>query len=439
MPKQENAIVLMNGEITIFQREESKRGIYYVRVKDKDGTAIIKSTKTSNIDIARNFAFDFLIEVKGKIKQGIVVKSPSVADCYKSWINDFWSKDDRYDENALNTREANKKDNRFKLITYQFKKYILPFMGKLNVSSINSRLIVEYCIHRSNYYKENPEKQTPLTKITPSITTIKMELTAIRQLLNYALAKGYVKELPLFKIPEQAVKLAPKRVRSGVSKEEFDKLMEYEKNGFKIDGEGKTLDKRHLAQRRLICRLLEFISLTYLRAGEALNLKWSDLSIFTNDEGQRFFKISVRDGKTGAREVIAQTYIIWCLQGLKEITGSYEYIFCDPNSGKRLENPNKTIRTMFSEIGINRTIVLYDFRHYGITQALLMGNDIYDISLNAGTSVSHIESTYSKVLVIHKAQKLSRSRVGPMVVGAENTEPVFDLAVKTLGDLIKQE
>lgn len=439
MPKQENQIILMNGEISLFQRSNGKKGIYYVRVKDKDGTAVIKSTKTGNIDLARDFAFNFLIEVKSKIKAGIIVKSPTIKSCYELWIKEFWRKDERFNEQSLDIRNVNKKNNRFKMVVYQFNKYILPFMGALNVSAIKTQTIIDYCIHRSNYYRDNPHKINSLTKLTPSITTIKMELTAIRHLLKYALVKGFITEIPTFDIPTTAVKLNPKRVRTGITKEEYDKVVWHEEQDFNSDESIKLLDKRHILQRKIVCRLMEFVSLTYLRAGEALRLKWTDISIFTGEDENKYFKISIRDGKTGARTVIAPHIIAFCLGQLKDITGKFDYIFCDPKTGKVLENPNKTINKLFNEVGIKRRIVLYDFRHFGITQALLLGNDIYDISLNAGTSVSHIQNTYSKVLVSQKANKLARFRRLGKMYEANKSQVLVDMTIKDLGDLIRQE
>lgn len=439
MPKQENQITLMNGEIVIFQREESKKGTYYVRIKDKDGSAIIKSTKTASIDFARKFAIDFFIESKAKISQGIEIRSPIVSSVFNQWVDEYWRLDDRFDENALNPKEANKKNNRFRLIAYQFRKYILPFMGKMRITEINSKLILDYTIHRSKYYKDRPNEVTPLTKTTPSITTVKMELTAIRQLLKYALLKGYISSIPVIEIPKSAVKLAEPKVRSGISKQEYELLMDHEENKFFKEEEIKILDTRQRKQRHLICRLIEFVSKTYLRAGEALNLKWSDLFIFTGDDNVKYIKLIVRDGKTGGRTVVCPLDIVMCLFRLKEITGNFEYLFCDVKTGRKLENPNKTIRTLFSEIGVKRRIVLYDFRHYGITQALLSGVDIYTLSRNAGTSVSHIENTYSKVLVVQQADKLSRFRVAGKNYKADESQKLIDFAIGSLGDLITEE
>jgi integrase len=439
VPKQENQITLMNGEIVIFQREDSKKGTYYVRIKDKDGSAIIKSTKTANIDFARKFAIDFFIDSKSKISQGVEIRSPIVSAVFNQWVEEYWRLDDRFDENALNPNEVNKKNNRFRLIAYQFRKYILPFMGTRKITEINSKLILDYTIHRSKYYKDRPEEVTQLTKLTPSITTVKMELTAIRQLLKYALLKGYVSSIPVIDIPKSAVKLAEPRVRSGISKQEYDLLMNHEENDFYNEKEIKILDSRHKKQRHLTCRLIEFVSKTYLRAGEALNLKWSDLFIFTGDDNLRYIKVIVRDGKTGGRTVICPLDICFCLSQLKKITGNFEYLFCDVNTGKKLENPNKTIRTLFSEIGVKRRVVLYDFRHYGITQALLSGVDIYALSKNAGTSVSHIENTYSKVLVVQQADKLSRFKSLGRNINAAESQKLIEFAIGSLGDLITEE
>ena len=55
-----------------------------------------------------------------------------------------------------------------------------------------------------------------------------------------------------------------------------------------------------------------------------------------------------------------------------------------------------------------RHITQYSARHYAATQALMRGVDIYDLSINLGTSVNYIEKTYSHITSMMKKQRTNK-------------------------------
>ena len=58
----------------------------------------------------------------------------------------------------------------------------------------------------------------------------------------------------------------------------------------------------------------------------------------------------------------------------------------------------------------NRHLTQYSARHYAATQALMRGVDIYDVSINLGTSVSYLERTYSHVSTMMKSKELTKGQ-----------------------------
>lgn len=413
MPKQEEMITMCSGELVLFRRTGSVKGIWYSRIKNKDGSYIVKTTKTADIDIAREKAQRAYYEAMALISRGIDVRTPTIAKAFSMWIAEYWKHKGIDDADPAVRRHKEKKNNRFSTIEFQFRKYIIPFMGKLNVSSLKPETIFEYCRWRSEYYSNNPDEVVQLTAVIPSITSIKKELSALRQLLNYCVVKGWISLIPKMEIPKSAINLNPARIRSGIEIDELDRLLEHKQSGYKSNGIVRDLSKRHLKQRDIVVNLLVFAVHSALRPGELLNLKWQDITISKNEDGDSFIKISVKDGKTGGRDVVARHGIEFAIKELFDITGKFgDYVFCDPLNGKRLENPNHTIAVLFKEIGVDdRRIVLYDARHTGITQYLLQNNDIYIVSLNCGTSVHHIQRVYSKVLSVQRAKDLAKTKL----------------------------
>ena len=57
---------------------------------------------------------------------------------------------------------------------------------------------------------------------------------------------------------------------------------------------------------------------------------------------------------------------------------------------------------------LGRHITQYSARHYAATQALMRGVDIYDLSINLGTSVNYIEKTYSHITSMMKSKELTK-------------------------------
>lgn len=424
MPEQVEQILMFSGEVVLFKRKNNKKGIWSCRVKDKDGTYLIKSTKTADLDHARHFAGNFYHNTRALIEHNIAIRTPNVAKAYEIWVKEYWN-----NKPEISEKQRKRKTNRLETIRWQFQKYLLKYFGNTNITAINTNSIAEYCIWRAGYYKreENKEEITNFTAITPSEVSIKLEIVALRALLNYALIKGWIKSIPVVSIPKQ-LPVNRARARSGITGDEVDLLVLHKENKYSINGEKRKLTTNQKRQRDLIVLMVQFIRYTGLRAGELLDLKWTDISVAKNEDGIDFIKINVVDGKTGSRTAVAQSALSFILVELHRITGSGNgYVFCEVEKGTRLTHPSKTLQVMLEEIGVERKIVLYDARHLFITESIINNTDLYTIALNCGTSIHHIEKTYSKVLAIQRVDKLARFKNLGKMVSAESAVKVVSI------------
>ena len=57
-----------------------------------------------------------------------------------------------------------------------------------------------------------------------------------------------------------------------------------------------------------------------------------------------------------------------------------------------------------------RNITNYSARHFYATQAIMRGVDLYDLSLNMGTSLTYLQSTYLHVSTLMRSDDLTKDQ-----------------------------
>ena len=166
-----------------------------------------------------------------------------------------------------------------------------------------------------------------------------------------------------------------------------------------------------------------------------LAIKWSDISINTNEESRlrkinRVIHIPADNSKTGrSRDIIApvapqlQRLAKWYRElGLRVNEKSNDYIF--PRLTITVANKNipttdvawtKRLRQVMNGADKDgawdakgRVITNYSARHHHITEAIQRGVNIYDIALNCGTSINYIEKTYSHITVKMRSEEITK-------------------------------
>jgi integrase len=175
--------------------------------------------------------------------------------------------------------------------------------------------------------------------------------------------------------------------------------------------------------RELLVHYTGFLAGTGVRAGtEAFNLKWKNIEEY-NKRGERSYIVVHVDGKIGQRELIATDMATTHLIGLLKLNPNIveknlkkalkkqldEYVFVD-RSGNRVTTD--ALRGSFTAFlkkhnlrygADGKSRALYSLRHTYATMALMEGRDVYQLSLQMGTSVTMIEEFYSKISARHHA------------------------------------
>ena len=353
-----------------------------------------------------------------------------------------------------------------------YRRYFLPFFQQKPIREIDEHVIDTYFTFRVNYYASEEAKQRqdvatkrkrgrkPAAKATkrrstlrnlkrPSAATLKIERGLLKEILSYAARRKLITRIPDISLPRsQEYKNARTSRRDHFTRAEMRKLRDYLQKLATEQSDPKVLKNNgrfskeqvgarkphalHRYQRQVLRELVLILANTGLRIGEALKLKWGDLKRKKTRTGFEYLYIQVREGKTGAREVVPKSDAVTYLARLKEIndhTAGTDFIF--PNrDGSPLKEPGVTFKKVLRDLDMltgpdGNPRSLYSLRHTYITNELELGQvAIHDIASNCGTSIHYIERHYSHAKVHSKAQELAEKAFGNMDV-SEDMDTLF--------------
>jgi integrase len=297
----------------------------------------------------------------------------------------------------------------YKTYIQAIEKYVIPLLGNHNIDKIDNAVLAKF------------EKQRiDMMGKTPSASVINNHNSALNQVFDEALERGYMTKFQVPLLRNDGVKTER---RPDFTLDEYKllykKMRVWEREARKGN---ETLLRGVLRDYILV------LANTGIRAGtEAMNLKWKNISHF-EEKGVKYIALHV-NGKTGQREVIARHSTAYYLNRLRCRTAAWaegnfedflkkrkdEYVF-------RVDGKDMTgaFGKMFARLlerydllhdtkmGKERT--LYSLRHYYATMALTYERmSIYTLAKHMGTSVKMIEDHYAHVLLRKKAHQIAGS------------------------------
>ena len=237
-------------------------------------------------------------------------------------------------------------------------------------------------------------------------------------------------EFPIFRYLK--VNRETKHKRDILEPEEFEMLRKWMTN--------KWCREKGISEEERLKRHVYGLYLTtnyYLgtRNKEQLGIRWRDIAPIPTEskEDQRINRsvfIPADNSKTGrSRHIVAPVAIQFerirehYKKARIEINND-DFVFINLTKTKRGTNTpyqqpamEKRLRQVLEGSGLqkkldetNRHLTQYSARHFAATQALMRGVDIYDVSINLGTSVSYLERTYSHVSTMMKSKELTKGQ-----------------------------
>ncbi len=263
--------------------------------------------------------------------------------------------------------------------------------------------------------------------------TINSTVAAVKKMYrDIAIEEKYITqaELPIFRYLKTNREI--KHARDILEAEEFEDLRKWMTNKWCRE---KDIDDNERLKRHIYGLYLTINYYTGARNKEMLGIRWRDVAVIATEskEDQRINRsifIPADNAKTGrSRHIVAPV-----ASQFDRIKAHYkkarigvdrdDYVFINLSKTKRgtntpYEQPAmaKRLKQVLAGSGLqekldatNRVLNQYSARHFAATQALMRGVNIYDLSVNLGTSVLYIERTYSHITSMMKSKELTKGQ-----------------------------
>jgi integrase len=388
---------MREGSVVVAMRPNTNK--WQMRIKRSTGDWEIKSTKTTDLKMAKEIALERYDELRFRKKNDMPLddrrKFHTVAEQYVAQLR------------KLADIGADKKIHE----TYirHVTKYMIPFFGNMDLTEIDENELANY----DNFLRSEMGKE-------PAKSSYNSHNVALRAVFNLAIQKKWL-------LRNQAPKTTVKgKGKAAVRRPHFENAEWNTLTNVMYGKKWRTGGKTWLSNyKREILRLYVLIlGNTGMRPGvETIELKWKhvkDLKLAKNktskiptqlflDEKQPTSIVVFRvQGKTadhqaeGFRNVMARTNVEGWLDELKALTGKTEpddYLFCTPDGVLLKDCPHMFTKLLsYSDLledasGQNRS--LYSLRHMYATMAVRKGIPFQVLAQQMGTSVEMIERHYS--------------------------------------------
>lgn len=438
--------------LIIFRRGDVKHRNWYCRVKlPKTDRYKTVSLKTSDIDAARERAFDQDADVRFRIKHEVPIFNRPFSQIAKDFL-DFQKQ--RFEAGQIGQK-------REKNVESAIAAQLNPYVGTTQINLIGPDKWKSYPIWRQRTWREERERRIAEwdkavsegnTRITDgrrdphnlpervSDASIRTEMSTFRAIMAFAADKKYITEKQIFK---------DKVALNKVSREEFTPE-EYRKLHTFARGWIKSARKSAMTTwyRTMTYNFLLIMCNTGMRPPEGKNLRWRDVAFRTDPQGRSFVILYVR-GKKKFRELVAASNVAEYLERVRSISKATEpddFVFTTWDGKPASSLYKGPIGSLLAESGLLRSSSgsrrsTYCFRHTYATFRLSEGVDVYFLAKQMGTSVQMIEDHYGHINPVKNAERILQGLPGwepmtaaPQVVaetGRIHTGTAKDQAVKS--------
>lgn len=403
MPTQTNHSVL-GGKVQLYRRGNGSFWWCSASVAGKQHRA---TTKEDNLALAKVFAEDWYLELRGKSRAGLLKTEKTFAEAARQFTKEYGV----ITEGQRSPRWTEGHQIRLRL-------HLIPFFGEFGVSEVTAGKVQEYRVHRATTPPVGTKQPVKMTKgdtpvyRPPSRSTLHDEIVTLRLVLKTAIRHGWLSHLPDLSPPYRTQgKIVH---RPWFSPEEYKQLYQATREY------ARSARADHRWQAEQLHDYVLFLGNTGLRPDEAKNLEHRDVSI-EEEDGDKILHIEVR-GKRGVgycksmpgavlpyqrlharpKPALLQTTRARRRRGedLSQPPAVVELKYPEPtdkvfpgNHIKMFNNLLARTKLKLDRDGNPRTA--YSLRHTYICLRLMEGADIYQVAKNCRTSVEMIEKFYA--------------------------------------------
>jgi integrase len=364
MPEQHHE--MMDGRLHVYKREGSRHWQCSAFLADRNWRV---STKTDSFSEAKDFAEDWYLGLRGKLKAGVLKHEKTFRQAAEQFREEY---------EALLSGERN--ETYVKGHWRRLKLHLNPFFGDLGLSEVTRAKVQEYRIKRRKELVKGKET-------APARSTMHQEIVTLRQVLKTAELHGWISAVPNLSAP---YKTSGKIVhRAWFSPDEYKQLYAATRNRVENPPRRKNLEDYEDLHDFVL-----FMVNTGLRPDEARRIEFRDVKI-VNDRGSRqtILEIDVR-GKRGVGFCKSMPGAVHPFERVRKrrYTKPTDLVF--PKTHHMLFNSILAEEALkFDREGQRRTF--YSLRHTYICLRLMEGADVYQIAKNCRTSVKMIEEFYA--------------------------------------------
>jgi integrase len=388
---------LMGGKLHVYRRENSGNWQCSTYLAGKNWRV---STKEDSLSLAKDFAEDWYLGLKGKSRAGGLKTGKTFKYAAERFFDEF---------------EVITQGQRSPIYVAGHKKrlenHLIPFFKDKVLSEITPGLVQDYRIHRmktgrinkprkakdSGVDKPRKRKNSVVDKPAatgeaqvpkpPARSTLHQEIVCLRQVLKTANRHGWLEYVPNISPPyKTSGKITH---RAWFSPDEYKKFYEATRARAK-----KPKKERWRTASENMHDYVLFMVNTGLRPDEALRLEFRDVAIVTDEAtGERILEIEVR-GKRGIGFCKSMPGAVMPFRRLKERNNGQPTDRLFPTFQRELFN------TLLDELNLKvdrdgQRRTAYSLRHTYICLRLMEGADIYQVAKNCRTSVEMIENYYA--------------------------------------------
>ena len=358
---------------------------WYARLTLPSGKRLIKTTKTDDLEAAKEVALRLYYEVDARIQN----KLPATTRKFKDVAR-----------HAIHRMEAELEQGvgkqAYKDYIQVLNKWLIPYFGGTDIAKLDLAAVTAFDAWRT---EQNGK--------VPAQSTINNHNAALNRVLDEAELNGWIVK-----------SLRPTLLNKGVKTESRGSFTveEYRTIYTALRGYHKqTTNEKSAATRETLRNYVLFLANTGVRHGtEALGLCWRNIEWYERD-GERYLAINV-DGKTNKRTAIARDRVVDFLWRQALLNSRISVVDFDALIAANLDEPvfttrlgavvtvpnlNRAFNSLLDELNLKtgadgRTRTLYSWRHFYATQDLERGVSTHALSRQLGNSTEMIDRHYSK-------------------------------------------
>lgn len=398
---------------------------WYARLTLSNGKRVVKSTKTDDLEQAREHALQLYYETRARIANNLPAQTRKFRHVAEYAIKRM--------QNELSEgggRQA------YKDYISALRRWLIPYFADKDIAKIDLAELTAFDAWRTE------QNGKPLSQ-----SGINNHNAALNRVLDEAELHGWLVK-----------SLRPTLLNKGVKSESRGSFTDAEYKTIYTalrTWHKKTTNDKAAATREVLRNYVLFLANTGVRHGtEALGLRWRNIE-WQDSGGEAYLVVNV-DGKTRKRSAVARDAVEDYLHRQSKLNPSLsydsfseliaaksdEYVFTTRlGQVANIASLNRAFNALLDELGLKtgadgKPRTLYSLRHYYATRDLKRGISTHALSKQLGNSTAMLDKHYSKYSpVLNAAMHSGREmRKQPEVTNKADAQDVVGITFDMLAD-----